>query len=137
MKALSHPQVQYIISLLQVGHPHQKIAQAASFSPGMISIIRKKYLSDLSKSSKGHSIKLFPYNIHYTTRLLGSEEAEAAPQVARRLEKIKSTNISDQNVQNVLKRAGLKAVGKKKQPYLKPEHCKARMDFVKSINTGQ
>ena len=127
MKALSPPQVQYIISLLQTGHPHQKIAQAASVSPGMISTIRKKYLSDLSKSFGGHTIKLSPHDICYATRLLGSEEAETAPQVARRLEEIKSTTISNQTVQNVLKMAGLKAVGRKKRPYLKPGHHRARI----------
>ena len=53
-----------------------------------------------------------------------------APQVARRLEEIKSTTISNQTVQNVLKMAGLKAVGRKKRPYLKPGHCRARMNFA-------
>ena len=57
--------------------------------------------------------------------------AETAPQVARRLEEIKGTTISNQTVRNVFKRAGLKAVGKKKQPYLKPGHHRARMDFAK------
>ena len=98
MKALSPPQVQYVISLLQAGHPHQKIAQAASVSPGTISTIQKKYLSDLSKSSGGRPIKLSPHDICYATRFLGSREAETAPQVARRLEEIKGTTISNQTV---------------------------------------
>ena len=129
MKALSPPQVQYVISLLQAGHPHRKIAQAASVIPGTISTIRKKYLSDLPKSSGGRPIKLSRHDIRYATRLLGSGEAETAPQVARRLGKIKGTTISNQTVRNVLKRAGLKAVGKKR-PYLKPGHCRVRMDFA-------
>ena len=114
MKALSPLQVQYVIFFLQAGHAHRKIAQAALVFPRTISSIQKKYLSDLSKSSGGHSIRLSPYDIHYATRLLGSGEAETAPQVARRLEEIKGTTISNQTVRNVFKRAGLKAVGKKK-----------------------
>jgi transposase len=132
MKALFPPQVQYIISLLQTGHPYQKIAQAAFVSPGTISNIQKKYLLNLPKSSEGHPIKLSPYDIHYATYLLGSREAETASQVARRLKEIKGTTISDQTIQNILKRAGLKLVGKKKLPYLKPRHCKAKMDFAET-----
>ena len=127
---LSPPRVQYVISLLQAGHPHQKIAQAASVSPGTIFTIQKKCLSDLSKSSGGHIIKLSPYDICYATCLFGSREAETAPQVARRLEEIKGTIISNQTVRNIFKRAGLKAVRKKKQPYLKLGHHRARMDFA-------
>ena len=130
MKALSPPQVQHVISLLQVGHPHWNIAQAASVSSGTISTIWKKYLLDLPKSSEGRPIKLSPHDIYYATCLLGSGEAETASQLARRLEEIKGTTISNQTVQNIFKRAGLKAVGKKKQPYLKPEHRRARMDFA-------
>ena len=114
MKALSPLQVQYVISLLQAGHAHRKIAQAALVIPGTISTIQKKYLSDLPKSFGGHPIKLSPYDIRYATRLLGSGEAETAPQIARRLEEIKGTTISNQTVRNVFKRAGLKAVEKKK-----------------------
>jgi hypothetical protein len=36
MKALFSLQVQYIITLFQTGHLHQKIAQAASVSPEVI-----------------------------------------------------------------------------------------------------
>src|SRR6267154_946984 len=98
IKALSPLQVQYVISLLQTGHSYQKIAQAASISPGTISNIKKDHLSDLPKSSKGHPIKLSPYDIHYATYLFGSREAETAPQVAKRLEKIKNTPTSNQTV---------------------------------------
>ena len=98
IKALSPLQVQYVISLLQTGHPHQKIAQAASISPGTISNIKKNHLLDLPKSSKGHPIKLSPYDICYATYLFGSGEAETAPQVAKRLEEIKNTPTSNQTV---------------------------------------
>jgi transposase len=79
MKALSSLQVQYTIFFLQTGHPHQKIAQAASVSPGTISNIQKKYLSDLPKFSRGYFIKLFPNDICYATCLLRSGEAETVP----------------------------------------------------------
>ena len=126
MKALSSYQVQYVISLLQTGHPYWRFARAASVSPGTISCIQKKFLSDQPKSSGGCPTKLSPQNICYAICLLRSGEAETAPQVARRLEKIKGTTISNQTVQNVLKKTGLNTVGNKKQP-----HCISSLDIVK------
>jgi transposase len=130
MKPLSPYQVQYVISLLQAGHSVRHIARAASRSVGTVTNIRKKYLSDLPKSFGGRPTKLSNHDIRHATRLLGSGEAETAPQVAKRLEEIKDITISPQTVRNFLKRAGLKAVGKKKRPYLKHSHRKARMDFA-------
>ena len=111
--------------------PTLKNSQFSICQPWDNNNIHKKYLPDLPKSSGGCSIKLSPYDIHYTTHLLRFGEAETAPQVARRLEEIKGTTISNQTVQNVYKKAGMKAVGKKKWPYLKPGYYQARMDFAK------
>ncbi len=130
MKPLSSDETQYIISLLQAGHPHHKIVKATHRSYGTITNIRKKYLPDLQKSPGGCPAKLSDYDICYATRLLSSKEADTAPQVARRLEAIKETTISDQTVRNYLGKAGYKSVGKKKRPYLKPSHCRARKDFA-------
>ena len=127
MKPLSSYETQYIISLLQAGHPHNKIAKAAHRSHGTI---RRKYLSDLQKSLGGCPAKLSNQDICYATCLLSSKEADTAPQVARRLEAIKETTISDQTVRNYLGKAGYKSAGKKKRPYLKPSHCRARKDFA-------
>jgi transposase len=130
MKPLSSDERQYIISLLQAGHPYHKIAKATHRSHGTITNIRKKYLPDLQKSLGGCPAKLSDQDIHYAICLISFREADTAPQVARRLEAIKETTISDQTVRNYLGKAGYKSVGKKKQPYLKPSHCRARKDFA-------
>ena len=130
MKPLSSDQINYIISFLQAGHSVQDIAQAAHRSIGAISKIRQKYLPDLPKSSGGHPLKLNNYDICYIACLLTSGEVDTAPQLAKRLEALKKTTISTQTIRNYLGAAGLKAITKKKQPYLKPSHHRARMDFA-------
>ena len=114
IKPLFSYKIQYIISLLQASHLHYKIAKAAYRSCETITNIRKKYLSNLLKSLKGYSAKLSNQNIYYIIYLFSSREADTAPQVAKRLEAIKETTISDQTIRNNLIKAGLKAVRKKK-----------------------
>ena len=131
MKPLSSNQINYIISLLQAGHSVHDIAQAAHRSMGAISKISQKYLSDLSKSSEGCSPMLNDHDMCYVTHLLTSGEVDTAPQLAKRLEALKDTTISAQTIRNYLGAAGLKAITKKKRPYLKPGHHRARMNFAK------
>lgn len=130
MKSLLPHEVNYIISLLQANHSVHNIAKAAHRSIGSITNIRQKYLPDLPKSSGGRPSKLSNLDIRFATRLLSSGEADTAPQVARRLEVIKESTISNQTIRNYLNKAGLKAVTKKKRPYLKPSHYRARKDFA-------
>ena len=89
IKALSPPQVQYVISLFQTGHPHQKIAQAASVSPGTISTIRKKYLSDLPKSSGGRLIKLFTTTFAIQLVFLVLKKQKQLPRLPKGLKRLR------------------------------------------------
>ena len=95
-----------------------------------VSKYRSKYLPDLPKSKGGCPLKLSSANICYATRLLATGKAENASQLAGTLRKLTSKSLTSQTIRNYLKRAGFRAVVKKKKPRLTKEHRKHRLDFA-------
>ena len=70
--------------------------------------------------------------MHHAIRLIGTGKAENAVQVTRTLQDVKNQSISPQTIHQHLKKAGMKAVVKKKCPLLSAHHKRARMDFAVS-----
>ena len=68
--------------------------------------------------------------MHHAVRLLTSGKADNATQVAQSLQSITNQSLSHETVCRHLKKAGLKAVVKKKQPLLSQCHKRERMDFA-------
>jgi hypothetical protein len=62
--------------------------------------------------------------------IITSQKAENAAEVTRTLMDITNQPISSQTVRRHLKKAGMKAVVKRKRPLLKKRHRQARLDFA-------
>ncbi len=80
--------------------------------------------------NRGQPLKLSPINIHHAVCFITSGKADTAVQAAKSLETILDQPVSIRTVAGGLKSAGLKAVVKKKKPFLSKKHKKARLDFA-------
>jgi transposase len=130
MRTLSAASQNHILSLLDAGHSVRKIAAATGHGTGSISRLCSKHRSHLSKSVGGRPSKLSPINIRHAQRLISSGRADTAVDVAKVLINVTNQSLSAQTVRNSLKVAGMRAVVKKKRPFLSKKHRKARMDFA-------
>jgi transposase len=87
-------------------------------STASISCIHNKFCPDLIKSTGGCPCKLSPSNIQYALCLITSHKAENAVEVAKTLQDITNQPLSSKTVCRALRNTGLKAVVKKKWPFL-------------------
>jgi Transposase len=129
-KPLSFTKVELIIQILKSSYSSHQISSALDVSTGVISKICLKHCPDILKSSRGCHPKLSPSNIYYTTYLIEREEVDNAVQASTVLKNIINQPLSSQTVRKSLKKAGLKAMVKKKKPFLSKRYRKARMDFA-------
>jgi len=130
MKRLSADEHRLIVAKLSAGYSVKKVASSTHHSPSTISRIRSKECPDLEKLPAGRPSKLNPTNIRHAVHLITSQKAENAVQVSRALQNITNQPISAQTVRRHLRKAGMKAVVKKKKPLLSKRHRKARLDFA-------
>jgi len=130
MRTLSQASQKHILSLLDAGHSASYIASSTGHGIGTISRLRSKYRSHLSKSLGGRPTKLSSANIRHAQRLISSGKADTAVDVAKALRTVTNQSLSAQTIRNGLKDIGMKAVVKKKRPFLSKKHKKARMDFA-------
>src|ERR1700722_10518557 len=130
MRTLSLASQNHILSLLDAGHSATQIAPNTGYSLGPVSKLRSKHRSHLSKSLGGRPPKLSSANIRHAQRLISSGKADTAVDVTKALKNITNQSLSAQTVHRSLKAAGLKAVAKKKKPFLSKRHKKERMDFA-------
>ena len=130
MRTLSSASQNHILSLLEAGHTAGHIAASTGYGISTVSRLRSKHLSHLSKSLGGRPSKLSSANIHHAQRLISSGKADTAVDVVKALRNVTNQTLSAQTVCRNLKAAGLKAVAKKKKPFLSKRHRKARMDFA-------
>ena len=108
----------HIIHLLNQGHSTLQIEGMTGCSTASISRIHNKFCPDLPKSTGGHPCKLLPSNVQYALHLITSRKAENAVEVAKTLQDIINEPLSSKTVRRELRDTGLKAVVKKKQPFL-------------------
>jgi transposase len=132
MKALSAAQQAHILSLMDSGISGHKIHSQTGVSPSTISRLRSKHRSSLQKALGGRPKKLSDTNICHALRLIGSGRVENAVQVTKALKNITNQPLCPQTVRNGLKKIGMKAVVKKKRPFLTKHQRKERMDFALS-----
>jgi Transposase len=130
MKPLSSTKVELIIQMLKSSHSGYQISSALDVSTGVISKICLKHCPDIPKSSGGHHPKLSPSNIHYATYLIERGKVDNAVQASTVLKNIINQPLFSQTIRRSLKKAGLKAVVKKKKLFLSKRHRKARIDFA-------
>jgi len=130
MHTLSSASQNHILSLLEAGFTAGHIATSTGYGISTISRLRSKHLPHLSKSLDGCPSKLSSANIRHAQRLISSGKADTAVDVAKALRNVTNQPLSVQTVRCNLKAAGLKAVAKKKKPFLSMRHRKTRMDFA-------
>ena len=130
MRSLTAAQQSHILSLLDKGKSAYQISSLTGFHTSTISRLCSKHCSTLSKSIGGHPSKLSPPNIHYALYLITTQKAENAMQLTKTLQDITNQSISLRTVRRGLKKAGMKAVVKKKRPLLSKRHKKNHMDFA-------
>lgn len=130
MKAISTAQSNHILSLLDSGHSGHEISTLTGASTASISRLHSRYRPYLTKAPGGRPSKLSDTNIRHALRLISSGKAENAVQVTKALKDITNQPLSAQTVRNGLKDVGMKAVVKKKRPFLSKRHRKERMDFA-------
>ena len=70
--------------------------------------------------------------MHHAIQLIGTGKAENAVQVTRTLQDVKNQSISLQTICRHLKKAGMRAVVKKKCPLVSAHHKRAGKDFAVS-----
>src|SRR5882724_1547289 len=104
--------------MLDAGHSAAHIASSTGHGVGTISRLHSKHRSHLSKPVGGCPSMLSSTNIHHVVRLISSGKASTAVDVTKTLSSIINQPLSAQTVSNSLKKAGMKAVVRKKKPLL-------------------
>ena len=116
--------------MLDAGHFAHHISSITGVHASTISRLHSKEHFKLHKSSGGRSTKLSLTNIHHAIHLITTRKAENAVQVTKSLKTITNQSLSPTTVRRHLKKADMKAVIKRKCPFLSAKHCKARLDYA-------
>src|SRR5260370_26626325 len=132
MRSLASSKVEQVLSLIHSGHNAHQISAATGHHTYTITWIWSKHCPDVPKPHGGHPTKLSDTDIHHACCLINSGKAENSTQVTKLLQTITNKTLSPETVHMKLKKAGYKAVGKKKRPMLSRHHRQQRMDFAVS-----
>ena len=116
--------------MLDAGQSAHSIAATTGVHVSTISRLHSKECSELQKSLRGCPSKLFSTNIHHSIYLISSGKAENAVQVTKVLTNVGNQPLFTTTVCQHLKKTGIKAVVKSKQPLLSARHHKAHLDFA-------
>ncbi len=132
MHALSTAELEKVLVLINSGHSAHQISSLTGHHTSTITCIWSKHCPHVPKSSGGCPSKLSPTDMHHAIHLINSGKAENATHVARSLQSITNQSLSHETICTHLKKAGLKAVVKKKSPLLSQHHKHEWMDFALS-----
>jgi transposase len=130
MQSLTPAQLNRVLTLLDKGKSAHEVATTTGRSVSTISRIRSKHRSSLSKAAGGRPCKLSPSDIQYTIRQITSQKIDHATQAAKVLQDMNGESISARTIGRALKKAGMKAVVKRKRPRLTKRHRRERLDFA-------
>lgn len=130
MRSLSPAQTKHILFLLDSGQSGEKISASTGVGTATISRLRSKHRSSLQKSLGGRPAKVSTATTRHAIHLIRTGKAENAAQLTKPLSDIINQPLSTQTVRRHLKKAGLKAVVKRKRPFLSKRHRRARLDWA-------
>jgi transposase len=116
--------------MLDSNHSAHQISSSTGVHTSTISRLRSKHRSSLQKSLGGHPSKLSPANTCHTIHLITSRKAENAVQITKTLKNIINQPLSAKTVCRHLSQTGMKAVVKRKRPFLSKRHRRERLDFA-------
>ena len=130
MRSLTPAQLNRVLTLLDMGKSAHEVATTTGRSVSTISRIRSKHRSSLSKAAGGRPRKLSPSDIHYTIQQITSQKIDHVTQASKVLQDMNGESISARTIGRALKKAGMKAVVKRKRPRLTKKHRRERLDFA-------
>ncbi|KAI0998835.1 hypothetical protein K3495_g9363 [Podosphaera aphanis] len=130
MRPLSQSKIDVILHHLDHGLSIRSIARECNVSVSTVSCIRKRHRPDLQVNLGGRPCLLSEHETRHAVRTITSGKANTAAEVAQNIRDMKNCSISVDTVQRTLKKAGLKAVVKKKKPKLTAKQKKDRLDFA-------
>jgi len=119
-----------ITSLLAEGYSTRDIERKTGISKSTVSRIRKEVESNKENIKTGRPAKLTPQDRRRIAHQIETGRLDNAVQAMEFINSVNSTPVCAQTVRNALKKEDMKAVVKKKQPYLMDSHKKARLDFA-------
>ena len=130
MRSLSAAQTKHILCLLDSGKSGNEIYASTGVGTATILRLRSNDWSSLQKCLGGRPTKLSPANTCHAIHLIHTGKAENAAQVTKPLQEIINQPLSTKTVQHHLKKAGMKAVVKRKRPFLSKRHMRERLDWA-------
>ena len=130
MQKLSQQFIANILFLLNQGHSVRKIASSTGVCHTTVLRLSRQHPSTSPRPSAGWSSKLLSTNIRHAACLISSSKADTAVDVTKTLQLGGSGPVSTETVRKELKKFGMKAVVKCKQPFLSKKHQIARLDFA-------
>jgi hypothetical protein len=114
MKSLSTARCDRILNLLDSNKSGYQIQSITGVSTSTISRLHAQHCPHLRKASGGCPSKVTDTDIHYVMRLVTSGKVDNAVQVTQALQTITNNTFSPETICLHLKKAGMKAVVKKK-----------------------
>ena len=120
MQPLSSANIANILALIDCDHSACQIASITGFHASTITRVWSKHHAHIPKSSGGRPSKLSPTNIYHAVHLINTGKADNATQVTQSLQSITNQSLSTQTIHCHLKRAGLKAVVKRRSALCSP-----------------
>lgn len=129
-KSISADLTANILSLFEQGHPADNISESTGVHTSTVFWLWNETIYNLPKSSDEHPSIYNLYDMRHAIRLISTRRADNTVQVNRTLQDVKNTSISTQTTRRLLKKAGMKAVVKKKRPLLDKRHRKNELDWA-------
>jgi Transposase len=132
MKHLSTNELNNVLSLIDGRNSAHHIAKITGLHTSTVTHHWTLHCPNVPKPSGGRPLKLSPTDVCHAVCLINTGKADNAAQVAQSLQTITNDSVTHQTVHSHLKKAGLKAVVKKKCPLLSMCHRHDWMDFATS-----
>lgn len=122
------------VEMLKSGRSIRHVAKCFKVSVGAVHKWKKTYnmIGNVErKRGSGRKCNLSPRIKRRIVRWLVTEKCETATDIKRLLQNEENIVVSRQTVSRALKTMGMRAVTKKKKPYLSEDHKKQRLKFAR------
>ena len=130
MKKITKETQNNIVCLLNNGLSSRQIAAQLGISHSTVLRERAKSQTNAHKDKGGQPTKLTMANKHNLVRNIISGKIDTAVELAQDLKNSIGIEVGPDTVWRALKEAGMKAVTKKKKPYLQARHICQRLEFA-------
>ena len=105
-----------------------------SVSHMTVTRLRSEHFNGLAKPKAGRPSKLTPYDKRKLVRDMSSGRIQTAVDAAKELSNTMETQLHPEAIRRVLRKSGLKAIKKKKKPFLSRKHRQQRLEFARKYS---